>query len=123
MARGDTYTCRTCGKVYDYCEKCAIRPIPYLGNGFCSESCSDIFSILSKHGCNLATAKETLDTLDSLEGKIFTPSIQAHIDAITAEVKGVPAAKEEIVVKDDTTVVENNIKENILFSQKKKWNK
>lgn len=122
MARGDAYTCRTCGKVYDYCEKCAIRPIPYLGNGFCSESCSDIFSTLSKHGCHLATAKETLDTLDAIEGKIFTPAIQAHIDAIKAEIQGVSVMKEESVVKDDA-VDENNIKENAIFSQKKKWNK
>lgn len=123
MARGDKYVCRTCGQEYTYCEQCIIRPIPHLGNGFCSESCSNIFKTLSKHGCHLATAKETLDTLDSLEGKIFTPSIQAHIDAIKAEVKGVPVVKEEIVVEDNTVTVEDNIKENVIFSQKKKWNK
>ncbi len=102
MARGDKYVCRTCGQEYKYCEQCLVRPIPHLGNGFCSESCSDIFATLSKHGCHLATAEETYKALGNLEGKTFTPAIQAHIDSIKPV--------KEPVVEEVTT-----------FIKKKKW--
>jgi hypothetical protein len=112
MARGDKYICRTCGKIYDYCEKCSVTPIPYKNNGFCSKEHSDIFAILSKHGCNLATAEETLAELGNIENEVFTPSIQAHIDAINAEVA-------------TTTVIDTEEVQTTVFEQydkkKKKW--
>lgn len=114
MARGDKYVCRTCGQEYTYCEQCIIRPIPHLGNGFCSESCSDIFETLSKHGCHLATAQETLTTLGSIEGKTFRPSIQAHIDAIKAEAGKAPAVEAKI------EIIEETVAESAQDSKKKK---
>ena len=110
MARETKHTCRVCGKTYSYCSKCQIRPITYKENGFCSDDCSDIFVTLSKHGCHLATAKETLAELGNIEGKTFTPSIQAHIDAIKAEIK-----PEEVIIKE--TVAE----EKAPVLKKKKW--
>lgn len=107
MARGDTYTCRVCGKTYDYCEKCAITPEPHKGNGFCTKEHSKIFNILSKHGCGLATAEETLAELGNIEGITFAPSIQAHIDSLKAEVEPAPV--------EETPVTET------VFSKKKKW--
>jgi hypothetical protein len=100
MARGDTYTCRTCGKTYNYCEKCAVTPVPYKSNGFCTKEHADIFSILSKHGCHLATAEETFAALGNIEGD-FTPSIQAHIDAIKSEVQPVEKIDETPVVEEE----------------------
>jgi hypothetical protein len=84
--------------------------VVYKAEGFCSEECSHIFNTLSKHGCNLATAEETLVELGNIEGKILSPSIQAHIDALKAEVK--PAYVEEI---KETPVAET------VISKKKKW--
>ena len=112
MARGDTYSCRVCGKIYDYCEKCAITPEPYKGSGFCSEECSHIFNTLSKHGCNLATAEETLAALGNIEGKTLAPSIQAHIDAIKAEIKPaeVKPVEEEPKVTHTPFYTKNNYK-------------
>lgn len=109
MARGDTYTCRVCGKTYDYCEKCAITPEPHKGNGFCTKEHSKIFNILSKHGCGLTTAEETLAELGNIEGITFVPSIQAHIDSLKVEVE--PAPVEEI---KETPVVES-----VFFKKKK----
>ena len=115
MARGDTYTCRTCGATYTYCDKCAIVPEPHKGNGFCTKEHAKIFSILSKHGCHLATAEETLKALKALniEDVVFTPSIQAHIDAIKAEAGIAPVVEpiiEEVIVEYDQT-----------SKKKKKW--
>lgn len=88
MARGNKYTCRVCGKVYDYCPSCALTPNPIMENGFCCEEHYKIFTILSKHGCHLATAEETVKKLDKFDIPTeLRPEIKAHIAAIRAEVK------------------------------------
>lgn len=90
MARGNKYTCRVCGKVYDYCPSCALIPNPIMEDGFCCKEHYEIFATLSKHGCGKATAEETAKALDKLTVPAeLTPSIKAHIDAIHAEVKSV----------------------------------
>jgi hypothetical protein len=81
----------------------------YKAEGFCSEECSHIFNTLSKHGCDLATAEETLTALGDIKGN-YTSSIQTHIDALKAEV----GVKEEEEIKE-TPVAET------VFSKKKKW--
>ncbi len=113
MANYNEHKCLTCGKIFEYCRRCAITPVVYKAEGFCSEECSHVFNTLSKHGCNLATAEETLKALEALniEGNAFTPSIQAHIDALKAEVEPTPVV-EEVEVK--STVEQSNKK-------KKKW--
>ena len=37
------YTCRNCGRVYEYCRGCHLSPIPYKSAGFCSEKCVEEF--------------------------------------------------------------------------------
>ena len=34
------YTCRQCGKVYNYCRSCTLTPMPWKAAGFCSKECS-----------------------------------------------------------------------------------
>ena len=110
MANYNEHICMACGKVYEYCSRCVITPVVHHAEGFCSEECARIFNTLSKHGCGLTTAEETLAELGNIDVKIFNPSMQAHIDALKAEVK--PAPIEEI---KETPVVET------VFSKKKKW--
>lgn len=112
MANYNEHICFTCGQIYDYCRHCAVTPVVYKAEGFCSEDCSHVFNTLSKHGCNLATAEETLAALGNIEGKTFTSSIQAHIDTIKAEVKPIAVVEEKEV---ENTVVEQYDK------KKKKW--
>ena len=83
MARGYTYTCATCGAEYHYCSKCAITKPSYDAERYCSKVHSDIFAILSKHGCNLATAEETLDALKGYDTTGLSENIQAHIKSLT----------------------------------------
>jgi hypothetical protein len=54
---------------------------------FCSEVHADIFATLSKHGCKLATADETLKALAkyNLDAEAFVPSIRKHLAAIKSE--------------------------------------
>lgn len=82
MARGNTYTCATCGTSYEFCPKCVIVKPNYDAERYCSKEHSDIFAILSKHGCNLATAEETLDALKDYDTSNLTESIKAHIDSL-----------------------------------------
>ena len=82
MARYNEHKCLTCGQVFDYCRHCATTPVIYKAEGFCSEKCSHIFSILSKHGCHLATTEETLEALKDCDLTKVTESIQAHIDSL-----------------------------------------
>lgn len=82
MARGNTYTCATCGKIYDFCLKCQVTKPIYDAERYCTAEHADIFAILSKNGCHLATAEETLDALKGYDTTGLTKSIQAHIDSL-----------------------------------------
>ena len=100
MARGNTYTCATCGKEYEYCPKCQITKPSYDAERYCCKNHADIFAILSKHGCHLATAEETLAALKDYDTTGLTESIQAHIDSLQPK-------KAEVEVKVDETKVES----------------
>lgn len=103
MARGNTYTCATCGKEYDYCPKCATIKPSYEAERYCSQDHEDIFAILSKHGCNLATAEETLEALKDYDLTGLTESIQKHIDSLQPKKVEVEEVKEvETVSKKHT---------------------
>lgn len=99
MARGNIYTCATCGTSYEFCPKCAIVKPNYDAERYCSKAHADIFNILSKHGCNLATAEETLAALADYDTTGLTESIQAHIDSLAP--KKAKAQKE--VEQDEPT--------------------
>lgn len=82
MARGNTYTCATCGKEYEYCPKCAVSKPSYDVERYCCHKHADIFAILSKNGCHLATAEETLEALKDYNLTGLNESIQAHIKSL-----------------------------------------
>ena len=83
MANYHEHKCFTCGKIFDYCRRCVIIPIRYKAEGFCSEKCSDIFNILSKHGCGIATAEETIASLEGYDTTNVNENIKKHIDLLT----------------------------------------
>lgn len=95
--RYNEHTCLVCGKTFEYCRKCAIEPIKHFAEGFCSEAHSDIFNILSKHGCNIATAEETLAALANYDVTNVTEGIKAHIDSLQPK-------KVEVEVKAEAKV-------------------
>lgn len=98
MARGNTYVCATCGETYEFCPKCQFTKPSYDAERYCSAAHDDIFAILSKHGCNLATDEETLEALKGYDTTNVTESIKAHIDSLQpkkAEVENKAEAKTE----------------------------
>ena len=82
MARGNTYVCASCGQSFQFCPRCALVQPTYDAERFCCKSHADIFNILSKHGCGLATAEETLESLKSYDTTGLNESIQAHIESL-----------------------------------------
>ena len=93
MAKGNTYRCLCCGEEYQFCPKCAITKPTYDAENFCSKAHSEIFAILSKHGCGLATAEDTLKALSNYDLSDLSESIQKHIKSLKP-VKTVKAIKE-----------------------------
>lgn len=87
MANYHEYKCLTCGQIFEYCRRCVITPVIYKVEGFCSENCSDIFNILSKHGCGLATAEETLEALLPYDTNNLMEGITKHIESLNEEIK------------------------------------
>ena len=99
MARGNQYKCLTCGTEYEYCVKCMLTKPAYDVENFCSQAHEDIFKILSKHGCNLATAEETLKALEGYDTNNLKKSIKKHIDSLQpkkVEVEEKTEAKAEV---------------------------
>ena len=97
MARGNKYTCATCGEEFVYCPKCALTEPLFDAERYCTAAHADIFHILSKHGCNLATAEETLEALADYDTTNVSESIRAHIDSLQPK-----KAVEEKVVENAT---------------------
>lgn len=100
MARGYTYTCSVCGTTYAYCPKCEISKPAFDKTVYCSRQHADIFEILSKHGCNLATAEETLEALKGYDTTGLTEEIQAHIDSLAPKKA---KARKEVVSDEEST--------------------
>lgn len=99
MAIGNKYVCATCGTEYEFCPKCAVTKPTYDAERYCSQAHEDIFSILSKNGCNLATAEETLKSLEGYDVSNLTESIQKHINSLQpkkVEVEKETEAKAEV---------------------------
>ena len=99
MARGNTYTCMCCNKEYNYCPKCALTKPAYDAENFCSPAHANIFAILSKHGCNLATAEETLEALKDYDITSLNESVQTHIDSLMPKKA---KARKEVVSNEET---------------------
>lgn len=87
MAKGNTYRCLCCGIEYIYCPKCSLTRPTYDAENFCSRKHSEIFDILSKHGCGLATAEDTLIALADYDTTGLSESIQAHMNSLKPEKK------------------------------------
>lgn len=87
MARGNTYTCVVCGKEHQFCPKCQIVLPNYDYERYCSKAHADIFAILSKNGCGIATAEETLEALASYDTTNLTEGIAKHIESLNGETK------------------------------------
>ena len=87
MARGNKYTCATCGTTYEFCPKCAIVKPNYDAERYCSQEHADIFAILSKHGCGIANSEETLEALASYDTENLAESIVEHIESLNVETK------------------------------------
>lgn len=104
MARGNKYTCKTCGTSYEYCPKCAVTRPNYDAEKFCSKAHDDVFAILSKHGCNLITAEETLAELKAynIDEIKFTKEIAAHIKRIKSEAKASSKVAEPVAAEQST---------------------
>ena len=39
----DRHICRHCGRPFNYCRGCVLKPIPWKAAGFCSQECSAEF--------------------------------------------------------------------------------
>jgi hypothetical protein len=96
MARGNTYTCATCGKEFEFCPKCQITKPNFDAERYCTAAHADIFAILSKHGCHLASAEETLTALAKYDTTNLTKAIAAHINSLKPK-------KVEVEVKEVET--------------------
>ena len=85
----------------------------YDAENFCCSEHADIYSILSKHGCNLITADEALKELSehNLDVK-FTEDVFAHIKRIKSEATPVKTTKKEVGTPVSNTTNKNS---------KKKW--
>ena len=113
MARTSTYTCKTCGTTYEFCLKCQFSRPDYDAENFCCPEHANIYATLSKHGCNLISADETLKELAAynLDEITLTEDVLAHINKIKSE--ATPVKPEKVVSEP---IVKTTNKNN-----KKKW--
>lgn len=107
MARGNAYTCATCGKTFEFCPKCQITQPLFDAERYCTAAHEDIFTILSKHGCKLATAEETLEALKGYDTTGLAKEVQAHINSLQpkkAEEKIETEVKTEVIAEEAKAV-------------------
>ena len=129
MARANTYTCRTCGKVYEFCLKCQVARPNFDAENFCCKEHGDIYAILSKNGCNLITADETLAELSAynLDEITLTEGVLAHIEKLKSEATPKEPVETKVeepvaaVAEEPTTPVEEKPVFKSNKKNKKKW--
>jgi hypothetical protein len=100
MDRGNMYKCVVCGKEHQFCPKCQIVKPNYDYERYCSKEHADIFNILSKHGCNLATPEETLEAINGYDLTGLNDEIQAHIYSLVPKKA---RARKEVVSDEEST--------------------
>lgn len=44
----DRHECRHCGRKFNYCRSCMLKPIPWRDAGFCSKECSAAFKAVQE---------------------------------------------------------------------------
>lgn len=101
MARGNTYRCVVCGEEYEFCPKCQVTRPNYDYERYCGKNHADIFAILSKHGCGLATEEETINALQNYDLTGLSESIDAHIKTLRPKNKA--KALKEVETKNIST--------------------
>jgi hypothetical protein len=108
MARYNEHKCLTCGQTFYYCRRCAITPIVYKAEGFCSEECSHIFNTLSKHGCGLITADDVITELSvyDIDKIILKENIIEHINKIKSETVKV---EDKVIEEEPVMIVEEQV--------------
>ena len=121
MARSSIYTCKTCGKKYEFCLKCQVARPDYDAENFCSHEHADIYATLSKHGCKLITADEALKELAAynIDETILTEDILAHIEKIKSEAGVKVKATSKEVKIDEAPILKAEQQSN--KKNKKKW--
>lgn len=128
MARTNTYTCKTCAKIYEFCLRCQVARPNYDAEHFCCKDHADIYAILSKNGCNLITAEETLKELSAynLDEITLTEGVLAHIERLKAEIPvkvEEPVETESVVIKAEVPAAPVEAKPVFKSNKKnkKKW--
>ena len=98
-------TCAVCGKQYTYCSGCGFQE-PSYRRSMCSESCRDIYRILSAYNMNnldKEQAAKKLRSCDLTRIEEFSPNIKKEVKAILADVpaeKAVAPQPVEVVKKE-----------------------
>jgi hypothetical protein len=44
----DRHICKQCGKPFNYCRACVLKPTPWKAAGFCSKECSAAYKSAQK---------------------------------------------------------------------------
>lgn len=101
MARENIYRCVVCGAEHQFCPKCQVIQPNYDYERYCGKNHADIFAILSKHGCGLATEEETLNALQNYDLTGVSESIEAHIKSLKPKNKA--KALKEVEAKNIST--------------------
>lgn len=119
MARTNRYTCKTCGTAFERCIKCMIGKPDFDAENFCDKDHEAIYSILSKHGCNLITADEAIAELKAhnIDEIQLAEDVAVHIARIKSEAtikEDAPVAKAEAATPVQAVQQSNK-------KHKKKW--
>ena len=123
MYNHNDHKCLVCGETFYYCRSCRIEPVKHLAEGLCSETCADIFAILSKHGCNLITTEEAFLELSecNIDEISLTEGVATHIEKINSDIGLFPIVEEEVIAEEVVLEEEAQIVEKSNKNNKKKW--
>lgn len=74
--------CVCCGKEYEYCPNCAKVKQPQWKVTFCSESCKDLFNMVSAYNTHRISKAQMQSYIaeHGISGKKYTPSVMKVIN-------------------------------------------
>ena len=109
--------CKICSTEFDFCPSCHLNRFSAKARGFCSDSCSNISTILQRHAGHRLTAEETIEALKpyGIDSMKLQPGIKAYYDKVLAEIEPIKQKskfknkKEYPVYQDDTSSLSTEV--------------
>lgn len=107
------YTCKICGKEYEYCHSCSLTKDVFKNVGYCGENCYKISMLIQSYRSNVTSAEDAAKALKECGANSMNivPSVKVYVDEING--KCMPKVEAPIVEEQNQNIYYNKRKNKV----------